>query len=120
MGTGPLFKFSHVRSHLLESWCASFPTSLMSEDLVCVRTAESRFQVRREKRIKKNLPDVRGLRIKSGRTACSDSHDRVIFISGRSLSLPAIIVTIVRIPYSAVKAHAKIIWKTDNVDGDKC
>ena len=54
--TGPLVKFSLVKSHWLESWRASFSTSLTSENLVCVNTGESRRQARREKLVKENLP----------------------------------------------------------------
>ena len=55
--TGPLVKFSLVKSHLLESWRASFLTSLTSENLVCVHTSESR----REELVKENLPVHTGL-----------------------------------------------------------
>ena len=62
MCTGPLLKFSFVKSHLLESWCANFSISLTSENLVCVHTGESRSsQARREKLVKENLPVCTGL-----------------------------------------------------------
>ena len=58
--TGPLVKFSLVKSHLWESWRARFRTSLTSENLVCVHTGESRRQARRENSSKKTCPCVRG------------------------------------------------------------
>ena len=42
--TGPLVKFPLVKSHLLESWRASFSTSLTSENMVCVHTARENCQ----------------------------------------------------------------------------
>ena len=64
MCTGPLVKFSLVKSHLLESWRASLSTSLTSENLVCVHTGESRRQARRQKLVKENLPVCTGPLVK--------------------------------------------------------
>ena len=59
-----LVKFSLVKSHLLESWRASFSTSLTSENSVCVHTGEPRRQTRREK-LNENLPVCTGLKTTS-------------------------------------------------------
>ena len=53
-------EFSLVKSHLLESWRASFPTSLTSANLVCVHTDESRRQALRGKNCRRKLARVYG------------------------------------------------------------
>ena len=65
-------------SLLLESWRASFSTSLTSENLVCVHTGESRRQARREKNLsRKTCPCVRDLTLLQERKAShSDYYTR--------------------------------------------
>ena len=62
--TGPLVNFSLVKSHLLESWRASFSTCLTNENLVCLHTGGSRRLARREKLAKENLPVCTGPLVK--------------------------------------------------------